>query len=547
MREHTQKMKLIGWIVLGSLFLLSCKKGPPAELLQAEQEISKKNYLVASNLLRQALQKAPTHESILQKLDLCFQEIEKKSLELVAEKKWDEARQYLETIFLYTEKDPIFFLNYATCLLSKPPAIDTEHYKDQDLAIRSFTTYYAVLGQEHFAQEPVIDSFMQQLDPQLQEKPYSTSLIYSTRYTNQDLEYLAESYMYQQMAMNIAQSAKTEREKVFAVFEWLLHQVVSNVPAGKTEFAIKPKGVAFRGFGVSERSGHLFITLLHQLHIPAQLVMLRKKENDSFTPISALVRVYFENQWYLFDPLAGVPLLKPNGELLSYAEIEQNPAIIGQIRYGAHPYLFSEHHFQHAKIYMVVRPRSFFPKMRELQKCLDLVNGPNVFFDLRKELEQSGISEEVWNKQEHKNLVPWAFPFELLLQYKDAKYVEERDLAMKDIYSFFQARILQVLGQNASAEVFYEQFLKVKDFQPSEDFFYFRALNIAELGKKEEAITWLSEYLQKYPQALWKSAAHFHLGLCLLPNQPEESKKHFQAVSAPFTLHLAWKYPQLFQ
>lgn len=526
--------------------LPGCGNGTPAELAQAEQEIQKKDFLAASNLLRKAIQKAPTHEQVHQKLRFCFQEIEKLSKQAIQEKKWKEARNYLENIFPFTEKDPIFYVHYAMALLAEPPRLESESSKDQDLAIRSLTTYYTFLEQETFPQEPLINNILNLLEKKLSEKPYSTESVYSTGYFNQDLDYLMESYLYQRIAQKIVHNVTSEQEKVFQVLSWVFHQVMGNVPEGKKEFAIKPKGVAFRGYGLSESSAYLFITLLQQLKIPAQLVQLRKKEGTQITTVAALTRVYLQQEWFLFDTLAGVPLLKPDGTLLSYNEWKQNPAILDQIRYNHRPYYFSSHSFDQIQPLMVIPPRSFFPKMREFQKILDQVQGPVLFFDIAQELQRSGLNEKEWNPQET-DLSLWNFPFELVKESRDPKYLEERDQEMKNVYLFFQARILQVLGEFQSAETHYKEYLNNPQFEISEDFLFFRALNLWEGAQPQEALQQFQKYLEQYPQGCWKPKAQFYLGILLFPQSPENAKTYLQQIPLPLQYHLHWKYPQFFQ
>ncbi|MEK7484009.1 MAG: transglutaminase domain-containing protein, partial [Planctomycetota bacterium] len=347
-------------------------------------------------------------------------------------------------------------------------------------------------------------------------------------------------------AKKIVHDSTSEREQVFAVLSWVFHQVMGNVPEGKKEFAIKPKGIAFRGYGLSESSAYLFITLLQQLRIPAQLLQLRKKEGERWNNITALTRVYLENEWYVFDTLAGVPLIKSDGNLLSYPECIQHPELLDQVCYGNQSYYFSAKSFDQIQPLLVLPPRSFFPKIREFQKILDQVQGPVLYINLAEEAKRSGLPEKDWLTQTS-NLDLWTFPFELLKESHNPKYLEARDQGMKEVYIFFQARILQIVGEYQSAETHYQQFLKTPQFVPSEDFLYFHALNLWESGQTEDALKHFQSYLEQYPEGCWSPKVYLYLGILLFPKSPESAKNYFQKIALPLKFHLLWKYPQFFQ
>ncbi len=131
------------------------------------------------------------------------------------------------------------------------------------------------------------------------------------------LDFFDRHYNYKWMAERIIGDSRTEREKVFKIFEWTYKTIKKN-PEGYPIIDDHVWHIIVRGYGVGDQFSDVFTALCNYAGIDAFFDSPYSADRSSRIPLSF---VKISEVWTIFDPYRGVYFKSKEGSLASIEEI----------------------------------------------------------------------------------------------------------------------------------------------------------------------------------------------------------------------------------
>jgi hypothetical protein len=137
------------------------------------------------------------------------------------------------------------------------------------------------------------------------------------------IDFFSRHSHYQELALEITGSSKSEEEKVFKLFEWTLNNI-RNIPEGFPAIDDHVWNIIIRGYGADDQSHDVFTTLCNYAGVKAFFTWISSIKGRRI-PFS-FVRI--KERWFIFDPFNGVYFRDAKGRLADIDTIKTGDYLI---------------------------------------------------------------------------------------------------------------------------------------------------------------------------------------------------------------------------
>ncbi len=138
------------------------------------------------------------------------------------------------------------------------------------------------------------------------------------------LGFVYRHFEYKQLARDIIEGKKSDKEKVLAVFDWTRNNILK-VPKDYPVPDDHILNIIIRGYGSSDQSNDVFCNLCNYAGVRATWLMMRDKNSGTRLPVSF---VKIDNKWRIFDTYQNLYFLNERNEIASLDDLVRNPDII---------------------------------------------------------------------------------------------------------------------------------------------------------------------------------------------------------------------------
>ncbi len=138
------------------------------------------------------------------------------------------------------------------------------------------------------------------------------------------LGFVYRHFEYKQLARDIIEGKKSDKEKVLAVFDWT-HKNILKVPKDYPVLDDHILNIIIRGYGSSDQSNDVFCNLCNYAGVKATWLMMRDKNSGLRLPVSF---VKINNKWRIFDTYQKFYFLNEKDDIASLDDLIRNPGII---------------------------------------------------------------------------------------------------------------------------------------------------------------------------------------------------------------------------
>lgn len=143
------------------------------------------------------------------------------------------------------------------------------------------------------------------------------------------LGFLYRHYNYQELAKEITKNCKTDKEKVFCIFEWTYNNLKHASGLELPVIDDHVYNIIIRGYGSDDQLADVFTTLCNYAKIKSFFVIIKK---PSIGRVKSFCFVKVDGKWNLFDAYNGVYFAeKIYSELATLEEIRKGDYKINQI------------------------------------------------------------------------------------------------------------------------------------------------------------------------------------------------------------------------
>ncbi len=351
----------------------------------------------------------------------------------------------------------------------------------------------------------------------------------------EELEYIRKVAVYKKLADSVTKGIDSEREIVFALFDWVVRNIAIN--CGKKETNIGKETTAFpydymlRGFGGCDRSSWVLATLASQAGFHANNIAL---------PNHSMTQIYVENGWALFDPFYNVIFMN-DGKLLGLDDLSELKGVINSNdSYMRKEQIFDD--LKQCRIEIICDPFSLLPKIKNLDGLLkeNYDIAPNIYYDILEELSftissmsEEDIVEDGIVSIPHKidgtmhNVYISMYPFVERITYTFGKYSNNIERNYPYLKYFAAAREFQISGAYLKAINEYERLMALPAHKDIKDkLIYNQALCFYEINNLSAAKKLFKRFRKEYPDSEELNGVDHHLKLINKRLNGSEIKPH---------------------
>jgi len=174
--------------------------------------------------------------------------------------------------------------------------------KDYEMAAKATNDYSRVMAHT--------------LDPSLTLNeifPIGGTIAYPLQSIDITGDFIERRLFYYDIASSITKDATSMEQKILAIFNWIVETVWPS-RSWNTKTGLTPREIAIAGVSSSEEIVWLFCILLESLNMNGVLFNIDFKNNEESLELAAVEHVAESSddsnaRWFLFHPVAGVPLL----------------------------------------------------------------------------------------------------------------------------------------------------------------------------------------------------------------------------------------------
>lgn len=288
------------------------------------------------------------------------------------------------------------------------------------------------------------------------------------------------AYRYLLLA-SVAQRVTAGAPSTEAAVEQLHDFVFVNVraPSGLPSVDDSAADELIRGAGYCDQADLVFIRLVRELGVPAELRFLRNETGKSPHTVAL---VLLDGEWRVFDTFYGFIPRRPDGTIATVADVLQNPSLLGPSR----------------------APAAWYERIQQPPALK-----PEPWQERIPRQAAGGIVRA---------LPGWAMAVvqDAYLQLPQAQYALpgffEADGA-PDTALYLRARQYQVLQRTTEASAAYEAFLRqFPESQYVDDVLYTKGLlELEDVGDAAAANATLTTLLARFPATGWQEHAYFLL------------------------------------
>jgi hypothetical protein len=186
------------------------------------------------------------------------------------------------------------------------------------------------------------------------------------------MDFFDRHYNYKWLVQRIIGDSKTDKEKVFKIFQWT-HENIKKMPKGYPVIDDHAWHIIVRGYGLDDQSADVFTTLCNYAGADAFFNWVEGEGNDVAIALSF---VKIKGRWIVFDSYNGVYFKNKENNLADIAEIAKGDWLIESIDNSGKPNIDYAHYLkniQPIKRVGLIRSntQSPFNRLRyEIKKCL---------------------------------------------------------------------------------------------------------------------------------------------------------------------------------
>lgn len=240
------------------------------------------------------------------------------------------------------------------------------HQFDTDLEGRlaELNRYWETCGPK--GDEPIV-SDLKPLEAALAGEAKDRAL--AKKFSRRDVQHIRQSILMSRMAVRIAESRKTDRERALAAMTLISQQVDPIPQSSAVDRPLTPFESLLTGRGTASDRAWIFAEILRQIHI--DVIVFQHSDPQ----VSPLLGVIGDQEILLFDPLTGFPV--PAAGEADRKAILQEPArladavaddgILRQLDVERSPFPWTAEQLKAATVGVIGTTCTWSPRMGELQ------------------------------------------------------------------------------------------------------------------------------------------------------------------------------------
>lgn len=142
-------------------------------------------------------------------------------------------------------------------------------------------------------------------------------------------EFISRDYHYRRLAKEIVSNSKTDKEKVLAIFNWVIQNINTDFPRRGNWHIIDDHilNIIIRRYGTADQVADVFATLCVYAGIPAFWDKIKPEEYEEDRSI-ILSFVKLDGAWKIFDIYDRIYFKNEYGEIANLKEILQEEGIV---------------------------------------------------------------------------------------------------------------------------------------------------------------------------------------------------------------------------
>ncbi|WP_146451919.1 tetratricopeptide repeat protein [Bythopirellula polymerisocia] len=258
-----------------------------------------------------------------------------------------------------------------------------------------------------------------------------------------DIRSLQEAIWLRDIAAWAKQDAYKKVDIALALFDWTIRNIQLD-ESDQPGIVHQPWQALMYGHGSAEMRAWVFagLCLQQQLDVVMLSVTNEKEESKWWLPA-----VWIDGEFYLFDPLLGLPILDAEAEhIATLSEVIADPSLLRNLDLDdKHPYPITADDMSHVSASVVATPLQLSRRAAALQNALEgedyvVLAAPS-----------KGLVDYLKAQTEFTEVALWPFPYEQRLA-EEAMKRPQRELAAQQVLTFCQrprlwkARVLHFQG-----------------------------------------------------------------------------------------------------
>lgn len=139
------------------------------------------------------------------------------------------------------------------------------------------------------------------------------------------MEFISRDCQYRRLAKEITSNYQSDKEKVLAIFDWVVQNIHSDYPRSWYIIDDHIFNIIIRRYGTSDQLADVFATLCTYAGIPAFWNKIYSEEYDRST---ILTFVRLDGAWRVFDVSYGIYFKNKDGDIAEMGEIIKEEGIV---------------------------------------------------------------------------------------------------------------------------------------------------------------------------------------------------------------------------